>query len=298
MWIYIRLLLTSLFWAGTFIAGRILSRKGGFADPASAAFLRFAIASVIMLVFIQFSEEHLPRLNLKQSVVIFLLGLTGVFMYHILFLTGLRTVEASGASVIIATSPVFIAIFSVYFFSEILTLPRLAGVLLSVTGAMVVIMKGDFAGVFKNGIGIGEVCIFGCVACWVFYLLLGKTVLTDLSPLVTVAYSSVAGSVLLFFAAFHNGIFDKIRHYLLKDWFSIIYLAVFGTVAGYVWFYDGLRRIGATRTALFINLIPVFTVILSLLILGEPVTNSLLIGTPLVIIGIYLTNRIKVVSCK
>jgi drug/metabolite transporter (DMT)-like permease len=293
MWIYLKLLLTSLFWAGTFIAGRILSRQDGPADPSSAAFLRFAAASAVMIPLIKASEKRLPKLNIRQLFAVFLLGLFGVFLYHILFLEGLKTVEASSASVLIATSPVFISILSARLFKEILTPVRFVGIILSVFGAIYVALKGDFALFFKNGIGIGQLFIIGCIACWVFYSLLGKVLLADLSPLITVSYSSVIGACLLFFPALYNGIFGKLADYAAKDWQSILYLAFFGTVAGYIWFCQGLLKIGPTRTALFINFIPIFTVILSFLILGEPVTKSLLLGTPLVVVGVYLTNKTK-----
>jgi drug/metabolite transporter (DMT)-like permease len=210
-----------------------------------------------------------------------------------MFLEGLKTVDAASASVLIATSPVFISILSAYFFKEILTPIRLTGIILSVFGAIYVALRGDFAFFFKHGIGVGQTFIIGCVVCWVFYSILGKVLLAGLSPIVTVTYSSVIGALLLFFPALYNGIFGKLADYAAKDWYSILYLAFFGTVAGYIWFCEGLLVIGPTRTALFINFIPIFTVVLSFLMLGEPVTKSLVMGTLLVVVGVYLTNKTK-----
>lgn len=293
MWIYLKLMLTSVLWAGTFIAGRILSRKGGPADPASAAFLRFFFASIIMLALVKAVEKRFPKLNARQWFAMFLLGLTGIFLYHILFLTGLKTVEAANASVIIATSPVFISLLSAYFFKEIITPLKFAGIILSVFGAIYVAIKGDFLYFFKYGISGGQLFIIGCLICWVLYSILGKKLLAGLSPMIIVAYSSLIGTVLLFFVALYNGIFGEMKLYLVKDWLSILYLAIFGTVVGYIWFCEALDKIGPARTSLFFNFIPIFTIILSFLILGEPVTHSLVVGTPLVIIGVYLTNKTK-----
>ena len=248
MWIYLKLLLTDVLWAGTFIAGRILGRKGGPADPASAAFLRFFFASLIMIVLVKAVEKRLPRLNARQWFAMFLLGLTGIFLYHIVFLTGLKTVEAANASVIIATSPVFISLLSAYVFKEIITPVKFTGIILSVFGAIYVATKGDFYYFFKNGISNGQIFIIGCLICWVLYSIIGKILLEGLSPIVTVAYSSVIGTVLLFFVALYNGILGEMKLYLAEDWFSILYLAVFGTVVGYIWFCEGLDKIGPART--------------------------------------------------
>ena len=292
MSIYVKLLLTDILWAGTFIAGRILG-TGGRADPASAAFLRFFFASVIMIILVKMTEKRLPMLNIRQWGAMFLLGLTGVFLYHILFLTGLKTVEAANASVLIATSPVFISLLSAYVFKENITPAKFTGIIISVFGAIYVTTKGDFNYFFINGISYGQIFIIGCLICWVLYSIIGKILLDGLSPIVTVAYSSVIGSVLLLFVALYKGIFTEMKLYVADDWLSILYLAVFGTVVGYIWFLEALNKIGPQRTSLFFNFIPIFTIIQSYFILGEPITHSLVVGTPMVIFGVYITNKTK-----
>jgi drug/metabolite transporter (DMT)-like permease len=221
-----------------------------------------------------------------------LLALTGVFLYHFLFLTGLQKVEPSRASIIIATSPVFITLFSAFLFREKLTILKFAGIILSVLGAIFVITEGKLSAIFKKGFGTGELCILGCLICWVIYSLLGKASIEKLSGLVMVCYSVVLGAIMLFVPAVFDGLFSEIPTYTItRDWTSIVYLAVFGTVVGYVWYYDGLKQIGPVRASQFINFIPVFTIFLSCLILKERITMTLLTGTVLVLSGVYLTNK-------
>ena len=128
--------------------------------------------------------------------------------------------------------------------------------------------------------------------CWVVYSLVGKQVMKELSPLTAVAYSSVVGTVLLFFPAGYNGLFEKIAGASFVEWVCVGYLAVFGTVVGFVWYYEGVREIGAVRAGLFINLVPVSGVALGFLILNEPVSFSLAVGGVLVITGVYMTNKV------
>jgi drug/metabolite transporter (DMT)-like permease len=75
------------------------------------------------------------------------------------------------------------------------------------------------------------------------------------------------------------------------EWANIFYLGFFGTVMGFLWYYQGIREIGPTRAGLFINFVPISAILLAFLFLEEPVTISLLIGTLLVSSGVYLTNR-------
>lgn len=72
---------------------------------------------------------------------------------------------------------------------------------------------------------------------------------------------------------------------------NLFYLGFFGTVLGFVWYYQGIKKIGATKTAIFINFVPISAIILAFFILHEPITASLALGTLLVCMGAYLTNR-------
>jgi drug/metabolite transporter (DMT)-like permease len=74
------------------------------------------------------------------------------------------------------------------------------------------------------------------------------------------------------------------------EWLGIFYLGFFGTVLGFVWYYEGIRAIGATKASQFINFVPISAVLLAFLWLAEPFTSSLVIGTGLVWTGVYLTT--------
>ena len=105
-----------------------------------------------------------------------------------------------------------------------------------------------------------------------------------------ITYASTMGALLLFFPAIMDGVFVKIVNYTFHDWGNILFLGIFGTALGFVWYYQGIESIGATRAGLFINLVPISAIFMAFLLLGEPVTVSLLAGTVMVLTGVYLTN--------
>jgi drug/metabolite transporter (DMT)-like permease len=284
---YIKLLLTAFFWGGTFIAGRYIARDVG---PFSAAFLRFTVASILLLLLVQRSESRLPSVQRGQIIPLILLGMTGVFAYNVFFFKGLKLIQAGRASVVIANNPIVIALFAALIFKERLTLLKVTGIVLSVIGAMIVVSKGQVAEVFRGGIGWGEIFIFCCVGSWACYSLIGKVVITHLSPLVAVAYSSAVGAAALFVPACLEGMFRDMSHYTMLDWVGIVYLGIFGTVIGFVWYYQGIKAIGPTRAGQFINFVPMSAIVLAFFILGETITVSLLVGTAFVITGVYITN--------
>jgi drug/metabolite transporter (DMT)-like permease len=283
---YLKLFLMAVFWGGTFIAGRRLAMEAG---PFAGAFLRFMVASIFLVIFALRIERRLPLPRQGQVIALFLMGMSGVFLYNVFFLKGLKLIEAGRASIIIANNPIFIAIMSALIFRERLNLLKTVGILVSVTGALTVITRGQFSAGLAGGFGWGELFIFGCVGSWVTYSLLGKAVMSELSPLVAVTYSSVVGAVCLFPAALMEGLWDA-RSYSFAAWASVFYLGFFGTVIGFVWYYEGIKRIGPMRAGLFINFVPVSAVFLAFLILHEPLTVSLLIGAILVSSGVYLTT--------
>ena len=287
MLIYLKLLLTAIFWGGTFVAGRSLAQNVG---PFSAAFFRFAVASVFLVFLTWKIEGKLPVTKGSQIFSVLLLGLTGVFCYNLFFFKGLKLIEAGRAAIIIANNPILIALFSAVFFKEKLNGVKVAGIAISVSGAMVAISRGNLAELLEGNLGWGEFYIFLCVASWVVFSLLGKAVMSGLSPLASVTCSSITGTLLLFIPAFREDL-TRCMYYSISDWGNIFYLGFFGTVLGFVWFYEGIDQIGPTKAGLFINFVPISAILLAFLILGEPLTVSLLVGTILVTTGVYLTNR-------
>ncbi|SHJ52767.1 Threonine/homoserine efflux transporter RhtA [Malonomonas rubra DSM 5091] len=283
---YIRLYLVAFFWGGTFVAGRSLS---GVVDPVSAAFFRFAIASLLLLA-ITITRESLQRIDVKQLLVVIALGASGILAYNLFFFNGLTLIAAGRASLIIALNPVFITIASALIYREPLPKRRILGIFLSLSGAIIVITRGQPLTVFDSGIGRGELLIFGCVISWTLYSIIGKTAMKGLSPLVSVCYSSIAGTILLFCAMLLQGDLAAVVNYPPKALIALLYLGMFGTVIGFLWYFQGIQIIGASRAAVFINFVPVNGVLLATLILGEPLTFSLLTGGALVVTGSYLAN--------
>ena len=187
----------------------------GVVPPFSAAFLRFFMATVLLLVLLYANEKRLPRLNLTQLAEVLLLGLTGVLGYNIAFFTGLETVSAGRAGLIIALNPVGIALISALFGLEALRAVKVVGVLTSVFGAILVISDGSPA-LLSKGVGSGELILLGCVLCWALYSVIGRQAMKDLSPLTAVTYSALAGTLLLSPLAFAEGVQNAIFNYVLN----------------------------------------------------------------------------------
>ena len=288
MVIYGKLVLTAIFWGGTFVAARIVAQDVG---PFSASFLRFFAASLFLIALILRKEGQLPRLRRHQIIPAILLGMTGVFGLNVCFFNGMKTIAAGRASLIMSTNPVFIALFSALLFREKLNPGKIIGIALCLCGAIIVISRGNLLALFTGGVGQGELFIMGNVVCWVAYTLIGKAIMKDLTPLAAVTWSALIGTVALLPLALLENITELSGGFSLTDWTGIFYLAFFATVLSFFWYYQGIQAIGLSRASVFMTLTPVIGIFLGWMFLGEAVNFSLLAGAALVIGGVYLTNR-------
>ena len=171
---YILLVTSMALWGGTWVAGRILAQS---IHPMSAAFLRFALASAMLLLMSCRAQGRLPRLNRAQVLPVMFLGATGVFIYSYFFFTGLKTIAAGRAALIVACIPVCISALSAILYKERFGPVRIMGALISLAGVSVVIADGNPLKLLSGGVSSGDFMILGCVASWTAYSLGGRAVM-------------------------------------------------------------------------------------------------------------------------
>ncbi len=284
--LYLKLVLMAVLWSGVFPAVNVLLRS---MDVFTTVFLRFWWAAVILLVVLRFREHRLPRLAPRELVLVVGLGLLGITFYNSLFTAGLGLVEASRAALIVPTNPAFTALFAALLLGERLGGTRALGVALSVAGALWMLARGDPAALAGMELGLGELLLVLCIFMWSAYTLLGRVALTSISPLALTAYTMLAGSLPLAIPAWFEH--ESLARVTWEGWLALAYLVAPGTVLPFLWYYEGVKALGAARASQFINLVPPMAVAESVLLLGEPFTPSLAAGAAFVVAGLYLTNK-------
>ncbi|MBR7747905.1 DMT family transporter [Undibacterium baiyunense] len=289
--VYLKLICVALFWGGTFIAGRIVSTE---IPHMIAAAGRFLVACVFLLLLAWRVEGGLPKLSRQQKHATFGLGATGIFLYNICFLAALERMPAGRSALFVSLSPIVTALAMSILFRERLGFTKWLGIAIAFVGAAVVITRGDLMSVahdVSHSMGSGELFMLAAVGSWTAYTILGKHALKGLSPIAATTYASLWGLLLLSMGAVNQlPMLDtaKLTWQVLS---AIVFLGIFGTVIGFVWYYEGVKTIGPARTAVFNNLVPVFGVSLSALLLNESILISMIVGGVLTIAGVSLTNR-------
>ncbi|WP_417880561.1 DMT family transporter [Vibrio sp.] len=285
----LQLAFVAMIWGGTLVAGRMLNPE---ITPLLSATIRFVIASLILCLFLIVSGKGFVKVTWEEGAILFILGTCGVFAYNLFFFSGLQTVSASRASLIMTLSPAIIAIASVCIYQEKLTKNKIIGIILSLSGAVLVIVTKSSSLNDIMTANVGDLYILGCVLSWVVFTLLGKRLIQSIGSFFTIVYSVITGTVMLLSITILTGQFNAalIRTISVNDLFSLAYLGVLGSALAYVWYYMGVESIGATKAGVFLALAPVTGVLTGSLFLGEEMTNILILAGGLSVAGVTLCN--------
>lgn len=284
--VYLKLICVALMWGGTFIAGRIVTAE---LSPTLSALLRFGFAAILLVLILLKSTGGFPHLSVQQHIYAILMGLTGVFAYNLFFFAALSRIEAGRTALFVSLSPILTILVMRVFFQEKLSLINNLGVFLALFGTLIVVSKGEFFAAFAQSFGTGEMMMCGAVLSWVIYTICFKQ--TQTPALTMTTYSLLWGTGFLLLSAWPELRSSGLMEISWSSWLSILYLGAFGTVLAFIWYAEAIHSIGASRTIIFNNLVPVFAVLLAFLILKEPITWSMLLGGSLSFIGVILTNK-------
>ncbi|WP_395607370.1 DMT family transporter [Pseudomonas sp. B22129] len=288
---YMKLASVTMIWGATFVAGRYLASG---VDPLLASTLRFALASAALLVFMALARIPLVRPSARQLVQLAMLGFFGIYVYNLCFFYGLHYINASRASLIVALNPAVIGLASWLLFKERLGQAKLIGIALCLGGAGAVIFSRNPK--LLDGAAhawVGDVLIFGCVVGWGAYSLFSRGLNQSLGALQTVTWSILLGTLMLTMTSALSGRLTSAAVHAIEpaQWLSLLYLGVLGSAVAYIFWYDGIRHIGATRAGVFIALNPLTAVVCGAVLLGEQLTLPMAVGGALILLGIYLCNK-------
>ncbi|WP_158228860.1 DMT family transporter [Chitinimonas sp. BJB300] len=285
--LYFKLLVSMAIWGGTFIVGRILAQA---LPPLSVAFWRFVVATLCLFFLLWRSPASVQMPDRNQWLWALALGLSGVFAYNVFFFFGLARIPASRAALLVALNPIMVALVGALLLRQALGARRWIGVVCSLLGAVTVISHGDFASLWREGIGQGELLILGCCISWVVYTLIGRNAMQHFSSLQATAWAALIGCVLLGLTAALRGELSSPLLLSPAEWGGVFYLGALGTAAAFVWYSDGIKVLGAAKTIVFTNLVPVFAVLSSIVLLGESLSLATFLGGLGVVGGVWLTN--------
>jgi drug/metabolite transporter (DMT)-like permease len=285
--IIVRLALVSLFFGGSFVAGK-LAVKG--VPPYTVALLRFLISSVVLCAFMVLTEG--PNwLALRNNLLLLLvLGATGIFLYNAFFYIGLTFSTASNAALIVPTSiPMATSLLAALRLKEPIGRNKLAGLLVALAG--VVLVSRSNPAVSAGGPRWGDLLFLAAVACWAIYSVAGKIATTRMSAVASTTYANIIGTIMLIPPALAEKPWLTVPGQSWPFWVGMFHMSILATVLAFLWWNQGVAAIGAGRTSVFTYMVPIWTLLLAAVILGERLVPGQILGGLVVGAGIWLANR-------
>lgn len=278
------LVLANLFWAGNYVYGRYVVAE---ISPVQLTFVRWAIALCFLLPMAHFLERPDWGRVLRSWKVLGAMSLLGVLGYNLLLYAALQYTSPLNASLVNALNPGVIVVFSVLLLKEKLGKRHILGFAISLLGVLLILTKGRLLQLFEIEYNAGDLLMIAAILVWTFYSIIGRTI-KEIPPISATAVSVCMAVVVVFpFAWFHwtplGGIGSAAK-------LGILYMGIFPTVGSFLLWNMAVRNIGPSRSGIYLNLITVFTAVISV-ILGETITLIQLIGGVSVFIGVYLTSR-------
>lgn len=281
--IYLLVTATALFWGANFVlAGPVLADL----PPLWAAAVRFLLGAGLMLAIAGVRRENLLGLLRRHAGVYLMLGIVGIAAFNLLFFSALQSTSANSAALIMAINPLLTTLLAAAFLGEKASVRHWLALPVALAGVTVVISQGSLGRLEALTFSHGDLLMLAATLSWALYNVLTRRFMPQGSPLAHTSWVMTAGAgVLLLFAL---GSHSPAHALDLRAGAAMGVMVVAGTVMAYLFWGMGIARLGAGRTAIFINLVPVFAMLTGVL-MGRLPSGAQLSGGLLVLSGVVIS---------
>lgn len=283
-WNDVGLIATILMWA---INMPVVKHTFTYVPPLAFTTLRFVFVPMLMLAVVWIIERdlHIERHLWGNVVWVGLIGNTG---YQLFFMLGLNYTSASDAALLVATTPIWVALVSQIRGWDRLSWRGWLGIAISFVGVFVILFNGE---AITTTHLIGDLFVLIASACWAYYTIGAKAVLAKYSPLRVTAVTLTVGAIPLVLIGFSEALTVNWGAVPWDGWAGMAYSVIFSIAIAYILWYNGVVKVGPTRTGIYASLLPACGVISAYLILNDPITLRDIVGMVGIVGGLLLTRR-------
>lgn len=272
-------------WGTTFVSTKILLLNG--LTPAGIFAIRFFIAYIGLVII---SHKRMFCKNLKDELLVVLLGLFGGSMYFLTENMSLNYTTTTNTSLIVCSCPLFSTLLICYFFKTKLTKSQILGDVFAFLGMAIVVLNGQFV---LHLSPIGDMLAFGACLCWAFYSLIMRLLVSNYS------------SVFITRKVFGYGLLTIIPWFLFRPedspinidftnpllWGNVLFLSLVASLTCYSLWTVCLKRLGVIAATNYVYINPIATVGAAVVILNEQITIWFILGSLFILAGLWLHNR-------
>ncbi len=279
-----------MFFAGNLIVGKPVTQE---IPPITLSFCRYMIAFFVILPVGYFEWKRNKSLWKREWKAILSLSITGLVLFNICVYSALQYTTSINAGIVEASTPIFTLVLSFLLFKERFNKKQLLGVFISLFGVCIVITKGSLEIILGLQFNIGDLIMLLAMITWAVYSMFIKQHMWKFPAYGALLVMS-AVSIIIFIPLLGVEAGDIAQiEWSWKVIAGLLYLGIFPSLVALIAFNKGVQEIGPSRASIFLNLIPVFTMIGAILFLGEKLQLIQLAGAILVISGVLITNHNK-----
>ena len=275
---YFMAMMAAIFWGANFnLARPVISEMGPYIAGAS----RYILAAIIMLLITMIKKETIPLRHMKSYLT---LGVVGVFGFNLFFFLGMQTSSAVNGALIMALNPLLTAILGYFILKDMPTKRQLIAFPIGVAGVAIVVLG---AGAHIN-ISIGDFYILLANLSWALYNVLVRRMMPkDVGGIANTAGIMTVGAAALTLIAVLQG--DTFIVPTISTGISLILMTIGGSVLAYLFWNASIAKLGPSKAAIFMNLVPVTTMVIAS-IESLPPTHAQMIGAVLVVSAVTFSS--------
>jgi len=283
------LVLATLFWSGNFIVGKFATLFQ--IPPLSLNVFRWISVWIILLPF-TYNEiiNHTPAIK-KNWFVISFMGVITISTFNSVVYFALNYTQVINAVLVLAAIPAATIIFSSLLNVEKTNLLQMTGLLLSIIGIGTIISSGEIDRIISLSFNKGDLWMLVCVISWALYSTLLKKNKFEFSQFTLIQLMVTAGIIFLIPQYFYERSIDLEITFNTAFFLILFYVVIFPAIAAYYCWQKGIQIIGPNRASMFIQLMPLFSAVMAIIIFNEQFEFYHLMGAIFILTGIYLSNR-------
>jgi drug/metabolite transporter (DMT)-like permease len=288
---YIFLVLCTLFWAGNFIVGKVATLFE--IPPFSLNFYRWLIAFIILFPFTYKKiTENFDEIK-KKIIPLSIMGFTSITIFNSVVYYSLNFTQVLNGVLMISTIPVLIIFFSSCFTNEKVKINQILGVITSLIGVLIIITKFQLNTLLSLNLNKGDLWILVAMISWATYSIMVKEKKINLDPLALLQTLIFIGLIFLipfYLYELHNAQFLKLNIPVLL---TVGYVVIFAGIGAYIFWIGAIKIIGPSRSGVFLHLMPVFSSLMAIFLLGERLANFHIFGALFILTGIIVSTKFK-----
>jgi drug/metabolite transporter (DMT)-like permease len=286
---YLMLSLCAFFWSGNFIVGKFATLYQ--VPPLTLNFFRWLIVWIILIPF-TFKDIFLNIKIIKEKFYsILLMSITSISIFNSVVYYSLNFTQVLNGALMISTIPVLIIFISFIFRVEKINLNQVLGLILSITGVIIIITQLEFSRLIHLDLNKGDLWLLVAMLSWAIYSTMLKTHKTGLNYLTFISVIVTLGLIFLL----PQFLFEFNNEELIKFNFAFIliisYVVFFAGLGAYIFWNKAVLIVGPSRAGIFLHLMPVFSSFMAIFLLNEKFMNFHIFGAIAIILGIYLSSK-------